>query len=209
MVNWSLFSSPRARLCFAAAGLLVLAGCRTPNPVVVDASFTTSPDYTSRSPAVLATLPIEDGTNGGDIARHLSFLRHEINRQLPDRRYSPVSESWSDASLRGAAAPAGESILVPARLAELAKSSSEDAVLAVRVAEWDEHALMTNRRVRFRFEAAMVANDGAALWSGSIQGTVKAGGAGPAPIGRDASARSCIELAVRELMMRLPERVVR
>ena len=68
---------------------------------------------------------------------------------------------------------------------------------------------MSTRKVAFQFEAAMAGNDGAQLWSGTIQGRVKAGGAGAAPLGRDAMARSCVELAVRELLLRLPNRDVR
>ncbi|MCK5941905.1 MAG: hypothetical protein KAI24_08065, partial [Planctomycetes bacterium] len=207
MVN-TLFSSARGLArCVAACGLLMLAGCKTPNPVDVDASFVTTPEFSTRSPSILSLLPIEDGTADHEVARHLHFMRQEINRQLPDRLYAPTRQTWVDASLRGAA-PAGESILTPATLATLARSSKDDAVLAVRVAEWDESRLMSRRKVHFRFEAAMVAGDGTPLWSGSIQGEVKAGGAGAAPLGRDASARSCVELAVHELLLRLPGRVV-
>jgi len=208
MVNTLLSSARGLVSCAAACGLLLLAGCKTPNPVDVDATFVTTSEFTSRSPSILSLLPIEDGTKQGDAARHLTYMRQEINRQLPDRLYAPTRQTWVDASLRGAV-PAGESILTPATLASLAQAGKDDAVLAVRIAEWDESALMSTRKVHFQFEAAMVASDGTPLWSGSIQGNVKAGGAGAAPLGRDASARSCVELAVHELLLRLPDRNVR
>ena len=94
-------------------------------------------------------------------------------------------------------------------MAELARAGKDDAVLAVRVSKWDESQLMSTRKVRFEFEAAMVASDGTPLWSGTIQGRVKAGGAGAAPLGREAMARSCVELSVRELLLQLPERSIR
>jgi hypothetical protein len=213
MVNKLLSSGRGLVSCAVACCLLSFAGCRTPNPVDVDATFTTSTQFALHSPSILSLLPIEDGTDEDVVARHLDYMREEINRQLPDRLYAPTRQTWVDASVGRAAAvgaaPAGESILAPGKLAELAKSGKDDAVLAVRVTAWNESALMSTRKVRFQFEAAMVANDGVQLWSGSIQGKVKAGGAGAAPLGREASARSCVELAVRELLLQLPDRLVR
>ncbi len=203
------FPSLRALLGAATAlGLLLLAGCQTAAPVRVDASFVTAPAFSTGCPSDIAVLPIEDGTKDRSVERLLFFLRQEIMRQLPDRRFSPLTATTVDAALQADPAPAGESILTPATLSRLAGRAREDAVLAVRVDRWDESTLMTDRRVRFQFQAALVRADGQQLWSGTIQGDVKAGGAGAAPLGRDAAARSCAELAVRELLLRLPNRVV-
>ena len=208
MVN-KLVSSTRGLVsCAAACGILLLAGCKTPNPVEVDATFLTATDFGSRSPSIVSLLPIEDGTRDGGAARHLTFMRQEINRMLPERLYSPTRQTWVDGSVRSAA-PAGESIVTPDALASFARAGKDDAILAVRVAKWDESQLMSTRKVSFEFEAAMVASDAKTLWSGTIQGRVKAGGAGAAPLGRDAMARSCMELAVYELLLQLPERSVR
>ena len=208
MVN-KLVSSGRGFVtCAAGCVLLLLAGCKTPNPVDVDANFVTTTEFASRSPSILSLLPIEDGTKSRAVARHLTFMRQEVNRQLPERLYTPTRQTWVDASTRGAA-PAGESIVTPAALKALAQAGKDDAVLAIRVDEWNESQLMSTRKVAFQFEAAMAGSDGAQLWSGTIQGRVKAGGAGAAPLGRDAMARSCVELAVRELLLRLPNRDVR
>lgn len=208
MVNWSLIPSPRTLVgCAVTLGLLVLAGCQAINPVSVDASFVKAPEFETNCPTVVAVLPIEDGSEGGAAARHLTFIRQEVNLQLVrERFYSATTENWVDASLMGADTPA-ESILAPVRLTALAKASRDDGVFALRIEKWDESSLMADRFVYFEFSAAMVTNDGAQLWSGSIKGRVKAGGIGASPLGRDAAARSCAELAVRELLLRLPVHV--
>jgi hypothetical protein len=209
MVNWSLFKSLRSLVgCAATLGFLVLAGCQTPNPVKVDADFAVSPTLLASSPTVLSVLPVEDGTANGAVASRIPFFRQELNRQLVSRGYSSTTESWVDAAQIGAA-PIGESILTPNRLLAMAKAGRDDAVVAVRIERWDEQTLMFDRKVRFRASVAMVGSDGTQLWSGSMQGSVKAGGAGAAPRGRDAAARSCVSLVVGALLEWLPERVVR
>jgi len=213
MVNWSPIPSSRCLVGSAVTlGLLVLAGCQTINPVQVDGSFVATPEFATNCPTVVAVLPVEDGTVGAatgtsSVARHLTFLRQEINRQLIDRRFSSTRENWVDASFMGDGG-ATESILTPARLTALAKASRDDGVFAVRIEKWDESSLMADRFVYFEIGAALVDSDGTQLWSGSLKGRVKAGGVGASPLGRDASARSCAELAVRELLLRLPDRVI-
>lgn len=189
--------------------LALAAACQTTNPVLVEATFAPTPAFSTHSPADVAVLPVEDGTADGSVQRHLVFLRQEIMRQLPDRRFSPLSANVVDAGLRtAAAAPAGESILAPAVLKGMVGHSSEDAVFALRVDRWDESLLLVDRRVRFQFQAAFVASDGQPLWSGTIRGEVKAGGLGAAPRDRDGMARNCGELALREVMQRLPQRLL-
>ena len=209
MVNWSLMKSSRTLVgCAVTLGLLLLSGCQTVNPVQVDASFVATSAFATSCPTVLGVLPVEDGTPTGAAGRHLTFFRQELNRKLIDRGYSSTTENWVDASSFGSA-PIGESILTPSRLTALAKASRDDGVLAVRIEKWDESRLMSERRVTFQIGAALVTSDGTQLWSGSMQGSIKAGGLGASPIGRDASARSCAELAVAELLTRLPDRIVR
>lgn len=209
MVNWSLFTSARALVGSALAlGLLVLSGCQTVNPVQVNASFVATPEFATSCPTVLGVLPIEDGTPNGAATRHLTFFRQELNRRLIDRGYSSTTENWVDAS-HVAAAPLGESILTPQRLVSLAKASRDDGVLAIRIEKWDESRLLSDRRVTCQIGAAMVASDGTQLWSGTLEGSIKAGGQGASPLGRDASALSCAEIVVAELLQRLPDRVVR
>lgn len=190
-----------ALLLLALAG----AGCTTPEPVVVNATFVATPQFAGRSPSQVAVLPVEDGTTDGTVQRHLVFLRQEVMRQLPSRLFTPLTSTTVDAALSGVARPAaGESILVPATLQKLAGHAAEDAVFALRVDRWDEGRLHVDRKLWFQFQAALVGSDGVQLWSGTIQGEVKAGGAGASPRDRDSMARSCGELAVREMLNRLP-----
>lgn len=205
-----------------AAGLLalgLLAACQTPEPVAVNATFVATPAFSTRGPSQIAVLAIEDGTLKSDPAmggpatglsdRFLVFLRQEVMRQLPDRLFTPLTAMVVDAELRKLPAEApGQSIMVPATLKKLAGHAGEDAVLALRVDRWDETNLPVSRRVWFQFQASLVGNDGAPLWSGSLQGQVRAGGASASPRDREAMARSCAELAVREMMLRLPQRVL-
>jgi hypothetical protein len=199
----SLFAG--ARRPRALAVLALAAACATPEPVVVDATFVANPALDARCPSQVAVLPVEDGTPDSAAAPYLVFLRQEVMRQLPERLYSPLTPQTVDAALRNAPRPGqGESILVPATLQKLAGHAAEDAVFALRVDRWDEGRLHVDRRVRFQFQAVLAGADGTPLWSGTIQGEVKAGGAGAAPRDRASMARSCAELAVREMMQRLP-----
>jgi hypothetical protein len=191
------------------AALLLLVGCQAPPPVVVNSTFVATPEFATRSPKDVAVLPVEDGTKDGAAQRHLVFLRQEVMRLLVDRRFAPLRAEVVDAGLQGVArGAAGESLLVPATLQRLAGHSSEDAVFALRIDRWDESLLVSERKVWFQFQAALVGSDGVQLWSGTIQGEVKAGGAGAAPRDRDGMARSCGELAIREMLQRLPLRTM-
>ncbi len=201
----SLPSIVRVRRLGAFAAAALVAACATPDPVVVNATFLEAPAFATRSPSQVAVLPVEDGTPDGAVQRLLVFLRQQVMRELPDRLYSPLTATTVDAALRNVPRPAaGESIMVPATLQQLAGHAAEDAVFALRVDRWDESKLQTDKRVWFQFQAALVGSDGVQLWSGSIQGEVKAGGAGAAPRDREGMARSCAEIAVREMMQRLP-----
>jgi hypothetical protein len=188
--------------------LALLAACQTTDPVKVESDLAPTTAFATHSPADVAVLPIEDGTGSGAVTRHLVFLRQEVMRQLPDRLFSPLAPSVVDASLRNAAVPAGESVLAPAVWPRLVGHSGEGALFVMRVDKWDESRLMSSNRVTFQFQAVLVASDGKALWNGTIHGEVKAGGLGAAPRDRDSMARSCGELAVREMMQRLPRRVL-
>jgi hypothetical protein len=204
--------SRRCRLFANArlAGVLVLsvwsgAACVAPAPIEVNANFVDTPAFAARSPSQVAVLPVEDGTGDGSVQRHLVFLRQEVMRQLPSRLFTPLTATTVDAALSGVARPAAsESILMPATLQKLAGHAAEDAVFALRVDRWDEAGLAVDNRLRFQFQAALVGSDGVQLWSGTIQGTVKAGGVGASPRDRDGKARSCAELAIQEMMNRLP-----
>lgn len=194
------------RRCLAVLALLLLfAACQTTEPVSVSASFVAAKEFDERSPSQIAVLRVEDGTPDGAVARHLTFLRQEVMRQLPGRLFTPIAPAAVDAALHAQPAPGpGESILVPATLRRLTGHAGEDATFALRVDRWDESRLHIDRRLWFQFQAAMVGSDGVQLWSGTIQGEVKAGGAGASPRDRDSMARSCAEIAIAEMLNRLP-----
>jgi len=178
-----------SRACrLAALSLLAfVAACQTPEPVVVNATFAPTADFGSRSPSQVAVLAVEDGTTDADkperrAGRLLTFFRQEVIRQLPGRLFTPINAPAVDAALASVAKPAaGQSIVLPANLQKLAGHAGEDAVFALRVSGWDETSLPVDKTVWFQFEAVMLGSDGAVLWSGQINGKVKAGGAGPAP----------------------------
>lgn len=201
-----------SRACRLAALSLVafVAACQTPEPVVVNATFAPTADFGARSPSQVAVLAVEDGTVDADkperrAARLLTSLRQEVIRQLPGRLFTPINAAAVDAALAPVAKPAaGQSIVLPANLQKLAGHAGEDAVFALRVSGWDETNLPVDKTVWFQFEAVLLGSDGAVLWSGQMNGKVKAGGAGPAPRDRESAARSCVELAVREMLNRLP-----
>ncbi|MBL8739343.1 MAG: hypothetical protein JNL12_23145 [Planctomycetes bacterium] len=204
------FSSPSLVLRRGAAALFLLAvACQTAPPVTVSAQFTPAPAFATRTIAEIAVLPVEDGTPTGAAARHLTMMRQEVMRQLVDRLYTPLTSAAVDAGLGGVGkASPGESLLAPANLQKMVGHAREDAVFALRVERWDEARLAVDNRVVFQFQAAMVAKDGAPLWSGTIQGEVKAGGAGPAPFDKDGKARSCASLAITEMLQKLPMRTL-
>ena len=189
------------------ATALLLGACQTPPPIVVTAQFAPSAALATRTIENVAVLPVEDGTSNGGAAKVLTLMRQEVERRLVDRLYSPLATREVDNGLRAAPATAsGDSIMVPATLQKLAGHAHEDAVFAMRVDKWDEGVLQVQNKVWFQFQAVMVGSDGVQLWSGTIQGEVKAGGTNPAPFDRDGKARSCAELAVREMMLQLPRR---
>jgi hypothetical protein len=206
---------PRAPRSFACLGALlalaglVLGGCQTADPVKVQPAFTATPALYQLRPAAIAVLPLEDATADRRATEYLPFLRQELNRQLIDRRYSSLAQGYVDAALKGQAdrgALAGRSLMEPAVLKRFAGQCAEEALLAVRIDAWEDSMILSTKRLIFRCHALLLASDGQVLWSGSLGGEIKAGGAGAAPLDRDGMARSCGEILVRELLQQLPER---
>ncbi len=184
----------------------LLAACKTTPPLTTTPSFVTYPALSTRNPNDIAVLPVEDGTPSLDVSRHLEFMRQVLQRGLPSRLYAPVSSQIVDAALLHERPAAGETLLTPTYLKRVAGKAADDAALAVRVDSWDESRLLSDMKVSFRLEAALMASDGELLWHGGLSGTVKAGGLGPAPRDRDAMARSCAELALNDLLVHLSRR---
>jgi hypothetical protein len=198
-------AAARRALTLACAAAFALTGCQTYDPIAVTPAFSTSAALAMRNPADVAVLPIEDGTADAAAGKHLTYLRQVLMRELPNRRYSPLRAEVVDAAL-GKEGRGQGSTLEPAYLQRVAGKSSEEALLAVRIDRWDESTLLTDKRLRFQFQAALIASDGQQLWHGTLSGETKAGGAGAAPRDREGMARSCGELALVELLKHLPQR---
>ncbi len=187
--------------------LALLGACHIAPPMQVQSSFETSPSLQERNPSDIAVLQVEDGTVQLTATPYLNFMRESLTRQLPNRSYAPLSIRAVDAALRQTRPGSGESILARPFLERAAAQSSAEAVLALRVDRWDESRLLSDKRVTFEFQTALVANDGELLWSGSLSGWVKAGGRGAAPLDATLMARSCAEVALAELLTHLKRRL--
>ncbi len=184
----------------------VLAACQTHTPIKATPSFVTSPALQARKPNDIAVLVPEDVTPGGKATRLLDQARRTLMEQLITRRYAPMKSQFVDASLSRTAQQ--QSMLQPEFLRAMASRSTGDAVLALRIDVWDETRMLADKFVTFGFQSVLVASDGEVLWSGTLSGQVKAGGSGPAPLDREAMARSCMQVALTEMLQHLPTRAL-
>jgi len=185
---------------------LLVASCQTPDPVTIVPSLSAHPALAVRNPADIAVLPIEDATLDRGFGKLRESMRQALMTKLTERLYSPLSDRVVDAALSSELPMGGETVLTPSYLRRVAGRSTEDALLAVRIDRWDETPLLTDKKVRFQLQVAMVASDGEVLWSGGFGGEVKAGGLSAAPRDRELMARSCAELVASELLQNLPQR---
>lgn len=167
-----------------------------------------SPDLHRLCPSNIAVLPVEDRTPNKSVARLLPYIREEINASLPARKYSPMAVGWVDTAIKGYVPAEGSSVVEEAVLRTLAdKLADEDAVLAVQINRWDDSSLMASAIVRFSAEVTLLGSkEGRALWSGDLEGQVKAGGSHPAPRDPDDRARAAAAEFVAQLIQRLPRR---
>jgi hypothetical protein len=210
MVMFSTLRSATLRACGLAA-VALLTACQTVEPKSVDSTLVATPALVTVRPSDIAVLPVEDGTPDAAFSRHLTYLRQEVMRQLVDRLYVPITAAAVDVALATKvsaveASTRKDSMLAPAVLRTYAGHAKEDAVFAVRIDRWDESMLLVDKRVRFQMQAAMMSSAGEQLWSGTLRGEIKAGGIGAAPRDKDGMARSCIGLAVEEMLAQLPQR---
>ena len=190
-----------------AIPLLGLLACQGPPAVDVQPDFTATQDLSRVNPRDVAVLPVEDASPGQSAAELLDHMRDEIDRNLVQRRFSPLSHQFVDAALSNVSSAQG-SVLEVSHLIRVAGGfDAESAVMALRLNRWDESALLSQSRVSFEAEAVLVGGvSGAILWSGRISGSVKAGGEGPSPLDPGARARSAASIFIEQLLANLPSR---
>ncbi len=182
-----------------------LAACQTLPPAVLSRSLVATPELTTRQPRDIAVLPIQDATAGRVLTANLEHLRDEIARALARQAYSPLSAGHVDARIGREASSKGSAVDA-SHVRGLAPKCESDAVLGIRFSDWDESTLMDDARARFGAEVLMLATDGTVLWSGRVEGSVKAGGEGPAPLTRAARSRAAVDVFARALIDELPPR---
>lgn len=190
-------------------GALGATSCRTPAPPI-RRSLQTSPELLTKSPADIAVLPVVDASRSGRLTPELrEALREEIAVALArERFYSPLSVDYVDRVMTKEAVSVDDPAVVDAAwLAKVTGKFGEDAVLGLRITRWDDTKLMAEARVRFALELTMVdAATGKTLLSGRLEGEVKAGGEGPAPLTRVARARAAVHELARMLAREFPRR---
>lgn len=187
---------------------VLLAGCQSEPPVRMVASLRVAPELMTLRPADVAILPIEDGTLARSFGPLEGRLRAALVKQLAERLYSPLAPDHVDRRLRDTGRFATGSPLDAAWLGGVRSTFDEDAVLGVRVTQWDVSKIMDTRRVQFSAEILMLSSaTGVTLWSGRVEGSVKAGGDGPAPLGREQRIESAADVVAAALAAELPVRV--
>lgn len=190
------------------AGLTaLLSGCQSEPPVRMAASLRVAPELLTLRPADIAILPIEDGTLTRSFGPLEGRMRAALVKQLAERLYSPLDPSHVDRRLRDTGRLATGSPVDGTWLGSVRGSFGEDAVLGVRITQWDVSKIMDTRRVQFSAELLMLGSQtGATLWSGRVEGSVKAGGDGPAPLGREQRIESAADVVAGAIAPGLPNR---
>lgn len=192
---------------FAVTVLSMLAACQVRPPVETTSSLRVAPDLELLRPSDIAVLPIEDATRGATFEQWSDVLRQSVARSLVQRYYSPLANTMVDRALVARASSSRGSPVDASYVNGLSGVFEEDAILGVRVLEWDDRKIMQDQRARFAVDVMLVARDGnRVLWSGRLDGEVKAGGDGPAPLGRSARTRSAVELMAQVVIGELPAR---
>lgn len=198
----------RNRLTIPVLAVL-LAGCMNPQPADVQSSLNVAPELYSANPTNVAVLPVEDASPDRRAVPHLERIRTELARALVRQLYSPFSARAVDGPLANEAVAIGKDggVTNASFLQRLAGKFGEDAMLGVKVDSWDESSLMADNKVRFSADVAMLdSKTKRMLWSGHLNGVVKAGGFGPAPLDRDEKAKSAAAEFAWQVIQRLPSR---
>jgi hypothetical protein len=194
------------RMALLAA--LVAHGCVPLPPAAVNSSLQPTEALRTVNPSNVAVVPVEDATAGGQAREVLETIRQEVNTALIDRRYTPLGSRFVDPVVREhTSGVANASLTRPEVLARVAGHLKEDALLAVRITQWDESRIMSNARVRFAIEATMLSSaTKTVLWGGTLDGEVKAGQTAAAPRYRDERVLDAARQIARALISQLPQR---
>lgn len=194
----------RPSLIASVLALSIAGACRTFPPVDVIPSVSTGPALAAVNPMEVAILPVLDNTVADSASWLLDDMRHQAQRAVVDRSYTALGLAHVDTRLVGEGAgwsPRDQSLV------RLCGRFEEDAILGITVNVWDEAEIMRTARVRFALEAQLVGgSESQVLWNGRLEGSIKAGGAGPAPFDRQDRARDVAARAVAELVALLPAR---
>jgi hypothetical protein len=186
--------------------LAVLGGCQS-EPARIQPALHASPRLLAASPADIAVLPVEDATPDRRAEPVLVTMREANNQELVERRYSPLAAGRVDAALGTGGSNRRGGVIDAAWLGSLAGKAQEDALLGIRVTRWDTSSLMANARVRFAADVTMIdSKTKETLWSGNVDGDVKAGGDGAAPLDPAERARDAARRFGHELIQLLPRR---
>jgi hypothetical protein len=186
---------------------LALTACQTEAPIRMASSLRVTPELLAEKPADIAILPIEDGTVAKTFGSLEGRLRAALVKQLAQRTYSPLDPLHIDRRLRDTGRLATGSPTAPTWIDGLRGTFEEDAILGLRITGWDVSRIMETRRVDFAAELLMVSSKtGAPLWTGRVEGSVKAGGTGPAPLGREQRVESAADVVAEALAAELPRR---
>eukprot|EP00904_Undaria_pinnatifida_P001907 jgi/Undpi1/11717/HiC_scaffold_37.g14012.m1 len=185
--------------------LLVLGACASTPSVDVTPSVSPTPRLAAVNPIDIAVLPVHDNSVSKSATWLLADMREAAEFALPGRRYSPLGSQYVDARLVVGTVEA--SLRQPSSIAALCGRFEEDAILAIMVNRWDDRDVMRTARVKFDLEAALIGGeDRQTLWSGRLEGSIKAGGDGPAPLDRQERSRDVAKRAVDALIDLIDER---
>jgi hypothetical protein len=184
-----------------------LAACQTPLPPV-HSSLVTSPELLTSKAVDIAVLPIEDGTPDRRPEGVLGTIRDELASALVGRLYSPMATAKVDGVLAREAS-ARRTATDTAGLLALSGKFGEDAILAVRLRRWDSSSLMSDARVKFEADVTLFdSRTNRVLMTGGLEGQVKSGGEGPAPLGIEARHQDAGVQFGRLVAQHIPRRQV-
>jgi hypothetical protein len=189
------------------AVFLVVCACQAPPSVDLVSSPRASAQLELLRPVDIAVLPVEDATPERSFGDYEAVLRQRVAGALVSRRYTPLANTMVDEALSARGEIRTGSPVDAAYATKIAGAFEEDAVLGIKMVDWDVSSIMRDGRVGFAVEVLLVESEGHnVLWSGRLEGTAKSGGDGPAPVRREPRTISAVEVLADALVEQLPAR---